>query len=207
MKKTLCILALVSAPLAAQSFEAGVTYNWNPSRTQSVDIGGSSSDIKADTWKAAGLRFGYSFMSFGPAELQGTAAYQSKNEQDVLVNGSNSSTGAKEEYSYWALGASVNWNFLVRLGVGLEYRSERLHFHQSGGGFDSSTTYGRPWLRAHAGYVFPMPVVKPFIGLQMGLPLTSNSFSAQDLSNGDVDKLNKGIAPKAEYGVYAGLRF
>jgi hypothetical protein len=199
-------------PLAAQSFEVGALYTWNPGKSNTVTLGGSSSDIKADTWKAAGLRFGYNFVSVGPMEFQGNATVQFNNKQDVTINGQSASApqSITDEYKYWAVGAAVNWNFLVRLGVGLEYRSERLHFNQSSGSvtqFDGSTTYGRPWIRGTAGFTIPAPVVKPFIGVEAAFPLTSSSLSAQDLMNSDINAVNKSLAPKAQYGIYAGIRF
>jgi hypothetical protein len=212
MRKTLALLALASAlPLAAQSFEVGALYTWNPSKAQTVSLGGPSTEIKADTWKAPGIRLGYNFVSVGPMEFQGNATIQFNNKQDVLVNGQSSPAGSiTEEYKYWAVGAAVNWNFLVRLGVGLEYRSEKLHFNQSFAGvtqFDGSTTYGRPWIRGTAGWTIPTPIVKPFIGIEAAFPLTSSSLTANDLINSDLDHLNKSIAPKAQYGIYAGVRF
>ncbi|HZU52976.1 MAG TPA: hypothetical protein VFF77_03715 [Holophagaceae bacterium] len=216
MKKTLVLLALASAlPLAAQSFEVGALYTWNPTKTQSADPLGPSMpiDMKVDTWKAAGLRFGYNFMSVGPLEVQGNATVQFNNSEDFnWSDGSSSIKVGTVDYKYWAVGAAVNWNFLVRLGVGLEYRSESLSSKYSAfvpSQYNTSTTYRRPWIRATAGYVFPSPIVKPFIGIEAAIPVTSTSFSSSDLSgtNPNFDKLNKSLAPKAQYGIYAGIRF
>lgn len=214
MRKTLALLALASAlPLAAQSFEAGVLYTWSPSKAQNFsDTGGTAFEIKADTWKAAGLRFGYNFVHIGPMEIQGNATMQFSNKQNVAlkVNGTAQPFGWQDEYKYWAVGAAVNWNFLVRLGVGLEYRSEKLNFTDGISPiYNKSTTYGRPWMRATAGFTIPAPVVKPFIGVEVGLPLTTTTVTYSDLSglSPDIDKLNKSLAPKAQYGIYAGVRF
>lgn len=213
MKKTLALLSLASAlPLAAQSFEVGALYTWNPSHANTVSVGGPASEIKADTWKAAGLRFGYNFVSVGPMEFQGNATVQFNNKQDLLVNGQSSPAPSSitEEYKYWAVGAAVNWNFLVRLGVGVEYRSERLHFNQSYAGvtqYDGSTTYGRPWIRGTAGFTIPAPFVKPFIGAEVAFPLATKSLTAEDLMTNNIDNLNKSLAPKAQYGLYVGIRF
>lgn len=216
MKKTLALLALASAlPLAAQSFEVGALYTWNPGKTESTSLFGPTStvDMKVDTWKAAGLRFGYNFLSVGPLEVQGNATLQFNNSQDFnWTEGGISTKVGTVDYKYWAVGAAVNWNFIVRLGVGLEYRSESLSSKYTNfipPQYNTSTTYGRPWLRATAGYVIPTPVVKPFIGIEAAVPVTSTSFSTSDLSgpNPNFDKLNKSLAPKAQYGIYAGVRF
>ena len=213
MKKTLALLAMASAlPLAAQSFEAGVLYTWSPTKTQTLTSGGFSEGIKADTYKAAGLRFGYNFVSIGPMEIQGNATMQFNNSQDISIklNGTSlPAAGLKEDYKYWAVGAAVNWNFLVRLGVGLEYRSESLKLTDPIDGVNPSTTYGRGWIRGTAGFTIPAPIVKPFIGAEVAFPLSTKSLSLSDLSSStsSFDNFNKSLAPKAQYGLYAGVRF
>ena len=214
MKKTLALLALASAlPLAAQSFEAGALYTWNPTKDQTLSVGSNSVGYKADTWKAAGLRFGYNFVSVGPMEFQGNATIQFNNTQDIAIkqNGAPVSTAGyvfNEEYKYWAVGAAVNWNFLMRLGVGLEYRSEQLHLNDSSDGYYHSTTYGRPWIRGTAGFSIPAPVVKPFIGAEVAFPLTTKTLNLSDVTPPvNLDNFNKSLAPKAQYGIYAGIRF
>ena len=213
MKKTFALLALASAlPLAAQSFEAGVLYTWSPGKAQDFSGGGNAFEIKADTWKAAGLRFGYNFVSVGPMEFQGNATVQFNNKQNLnlSVNGTNANAGWTEEYKYWAVGAAVNWNFLVRLGVGLEYRSEKLNFTDGlAPMYNGSATYNRPWIRGTVGFTIPAPVVKPFIGAEVAFPLTTTSVTYADIGglNPDIDKLNRSVAPKAQYGIYAGIRF
>jgi len=214
MKKTLALLALASAlPLAAQSFEVGALYTWNPGHEASLSPApGTSVSYKADTWKAAGLRFGYNFVSIGPMEFQGNATMQFNNTQDITakLNGVAMPTpGFTEEYKYWAVGAAVNWNFLVRLGVGLEYRSESLKLNDPFDGMNPSTTYGRGWIRGTAGFTIPVPVVKPFIGIEAAYPLSKKDLSLSDLSGPtpNFDNFNKSLAPKAQYGLYVGVRF
>ncbi|MBS1767718.1 MAG: hypothetical protein JST05_10010 [Acidobacteria bacterium] len=212
MKKTLALLALASAlPLAAQSFEVGALYTWSPTKAQTLTLGSNSKEIKADTFKAAGLRFGYNFVSIGPMEFQGNATMQFNNSQDITVkkNGTAQPTvGLKEDYKYWAVGAAVNWNFLVRLGVGLEYRSESLKLTDPIDGVNPSTTYGRGWIRGTAGFTIPAPFVKPFIGAEVAFPLSTKSLSLSDLTpSPNWDNFNKSMAPKAQYGIYAGIRF
>ena len=213
MKKTLALLAFASAlPLAAQSFEAGVLYTWNTPKSETVTVGSSSAEFKPDTWKAAGLRFGYNFYRNGAMEIQGNATIQFNNSQDLNVSqlGTTAKLGS-EDYKYWAIGAAVNWNMAVRVGVGLEYRSEGLKFADAlAPQYNGSTTYGRPWLRGTLGWNIPTGgPVTPFIGVEAGLPLTSTSLSYTDIagSNPDIDKLNKSLAPKGQYGIYAGVRF
>jgi hypothetical protein len=214
MKKTLALLALASAmPLAAQSFEVGALYTWNPGKSETINSGSGDIQLKADTWKAAGLRFGYNFFHNDMLEVQGNATIQFNNSQDINVSGGGSSAKlGTEDYKYWALGAAVNWtNMPVHVGVGLEYRSEKLAFaDQVAPQYNGSTTYGRPWLRGMLGWNIPTGgPATPFIGAEAGFPLTSTSLSYADIagSNPDIDKLNKSLAPKAQYGLYVGVRF
>ncbi|GLH71213.1 hypothetical protein GETHPA_27460 [Geothrix rubra] len=191
MKKLLLPLILV-APLAAQSFEVGL----NVSRQQypSITEIGLMKVEPQDKTVVAG-RFGYALVDLGPALFQVTAVYQPKVDTDVQVNGVTSSTQLGQEY--WGVGAMFNFKALVAVGAGVEYRSEKL----STPGL--STTYGRPWARVNAGYAFPSPLVKPFIGIEVAAPLTKKDYND---SLGSEDIL-KSLAPKLQVGVYGGIRF
>lgn len=191
MKKLLLPLILV-APLAAQSFEVGL----NVSRQQypSITEVGLMKVEPQDKTVVAG-RFGYALVDLGPALFQVTAVYQPKVDTDVQVNGVTSSTQLGQEY--WGVGAMFNFKALVAVGAGVEYRSEKL----STPGL--STTYGRPWARVNAGYAFPSPLVKPFIGIEVAAPLTKKDYND---SLGSEDIL-KSLAPKLQVGVYGGIRF
>lgn len=187
------VLALpLSLPLAAQSFEVGL----NISRQQYptiTELGTFRVEPQDKTVIAA--RFGYALVDLGPALFQATAAYQPKVDTDVKVNGATSPTQFGQEY--WGLGAMFNFKALVAVGAGVEYRSEKL----SAPGV--STTYGRPWARVNAGYAFPTPLVKPFIGLEVAAPLTKKDYSD---SLGSEDTM-KALAPKLQIGIYGGIRF
>jgi hypothetical protein len=83
----------------------------------------------------------------------------------------------------------------------VEYRSETLSATNS-----ISTTYGRPWGRVNAGLAFPTPFVKPFIGLEVAMPLTKTNPSATEYMTSDSTGL-KAHAPKLQLGIYGGIRF
>ncbi len=95
------------------------------------------------------------------------------------------------------MGAMFNFKALVAVGAGVEYRSEKIT------GPTTSTTYGRPWARVNAGYAFPTPLVKPFIGIEVAAPLTKKDYN-DSLSSEDT---LKAFAPKLQVGVYGGIRF
>jgi hypothetical protein len=190
MKRFLLPVLLV-APLAAQTFEVGlnVSRQQYPSHTSGLATGEPQ-----DKTVVAG-RFGYSFVDLGPALFQVTAAYQPKADTEFKVNGAN--TGVQLGQEYWGVGAMFNFKALVAVGAGVEYRSEKL----STPGL--STTYGRPWARVNAGYAFPTPLVKPFIGIEVAAPLVKKDYSD---SLGQEDAL-KSFAPKLQIGIYGGIRF
>lgn len=191
MKKFLLPLILV-APLAAQSFEVGL----NISRQQypSITKGGIFKVEPQDKTVVAG-RFGYSIVDLGPALFQVTAVYQPKVDTDVKVNGVTSPTQLGQEY--WGVGAMFNFKALVAVGAGVEYRSEKIT------GPSSSTTYGRPWARINAGYAFPTPLVKPFVGVEVAVPLVKKDYN-DSLSSSD---MLKSLAPNLQIGIYGGIRF
>lgn len=191
MKKFLLPLILV-APLAAQSFELGL----NVSRQQypSITESGIFKVQPQDKTVVAG-RFGYSILDLGPALFQVTAVYQPKVDTDVKVNGVTSSTQLGQEY--WGVGAMFNFKALVAVGAGIEYRSEKLSTP------GESATYGRPWARVNAGYAFPTPLVKPFIGVEVAVPLVKKDYN-DALSSSD---MLKSLAPKLQVGLYGGIRF
>ncbi len=191
MKKILLPLLFV-APLAAQSFEVGL----NVSRQQypSITEAGLMKVEPQDKTVVAG-RFGYALVDLGPALFQVTAVYQPKVDTDVKVNGATSAAQLGQEY--WGVGAMFNFKALVAVGAGVEYRSEKLSTP------GVSTTYGRPWARINAGYAFPTPLVKPFIGIEVAAPLTKKDYND---SLGTEDIL-KSLAPKLQVGVYGGIRF
>jgi hypothetical protein len=192
MKKLLLPLILV-APLAAQTFEVGLNISRQqyPSHTEL-----SSFRVEPQDKTVVAARFGYAIVDLGPALFQVTAAYQPKVDTEVEVNGSSAGM-EKMGHEYWGVGAMFNFKALVAVGAGVEYRSEKI----TNAGM--STTYGRPWARVNAGYAFPTPLVKPFIGIEVAAPLTkkdySDSLGAEDLM--------KSFAPQFQVGVYGGIRF
>lgn len=190
MRRLLLPLVLM-APLAAQTFEVGL----NISRQQypsNTELGVFKVEPQDKTVVAA--RFGYALVDFGPALFQVTAAYQPKVDTDVKANGVTQFQAGQE---YWGVGAMFNFKAVVAVGAGVEYRSEKL---SSPG---TSATYGRPWARVNAGFAFPTPLVKPFIGVEVAAPLVKKDYSD---TLGSEDAL-KALAPKLQIGVYGGIRF
>ena len=191
MKKRALVLPLLCMlPLSAQSYEAGLFVGQQSFK--SISGGGVVASESSKT--VIGARVGYALVDMGPALLQVTAGYQPKVTTTMTSNQFGS-----QDYSagHYSLGLMANFKALVAVGAGLEYRSETLSTSAV------STTYGRPWARANAGMAFPTPFVKPFVGLEVSLPLTSKSL---DTSFTNTDLL-QAAAPKLEVGLYGGIRF
>lgn len=194
MKKLMMACVLVAAPLAAQDFEAGVFLGQQS--LDSVTISGSKTEPKAKF--VAGARVGYSLLDLGPALLQVTAGYQPKTSSEVEVNG-HTVSGSKYEHQHYSVGAMFNFKAFVAVGAGVEYRFEKLEAPAG------DTTYNRPWARANIGVAFPTPLVKPFVGLEVALPLLTKSVDGS--TSASVSDRLKSIAPKFQVGLYAGIRF
>ena len=193
--KRLILAALVAGlPLAAQSWEVGVFAGQQSYK--SIDAFGASVEPKSQT--ILGARLGYSVVDMGPALFQLTAGFQPKTEAKLELNGVD--TGDKFKHQHLSVGAMFNFKAVVAVGAGIEYRFEKLNITNSG---LSDTSFNRPWLRANLGYAVPSPLVKPFFGLEVAVPLTSKSF---DAAASDEDNL-KAFAPKLQIGLYAGIRF
>ncbi len=163
---------------------------------KSIDAFGMSAEPKSKT--VLGARVGYSVVDLGPALFQLTGGFQPKTDSTIEINGTNA--GDKFQHQHMSVGAMFNFKAGVAFGAGIEYRFETLNITGSG---ISDTSYNRPWLRANLGYAIPSPVVKPFIGLEVALPLMSKSFST---TASDEDNM-KAFAPKLQIGLYAGIRF
>ena len=216
MRKILTLLVLASAlPLVAQDFEVSALYTWNKPKSGTFTGGSTNFDFTPDTWKAAGLRFGYTFAKVGITEFQGNATLQFNNTQDYIikVNGTTVTVPpgyhVTEGYKYWAVGAAASWTLPVRLTAGLEYRSEKLEFDGSTVGWNNnSVTYGRIWLRGNVGYDFKnSSPVTPFVAAEFAFPLTSTSPDYNQLNANNFESLSKGVAPKSQYGINFGIRF
>ena len=194
MRKIILAALVVGAPLAAQSWELGLFAGQQSYK--SIDAFGGSVQPKSKT--VLGARVGYSVVDLGPALFQLTAGFQPKTDATLEANGTD--VGSKFQHQHMSVGAMFNFKAGVAFGAGIEYRFEKLNVVDSG---LSDTSYNRPWLRANVGYALPSPIVKPFFGLEVALPLTSKSFSA---TASDEDNM-KAFAPKLQIGLYGGIRF
>jgi hypothetical protein len=209
MKKTTLLLALASLPLAAQSWEVGAFVGQqNYDKFSYADVTLGTVEAQPDHKTVGALRLGYHFLDAGSALLQVTAAYQFKASSEVTFKVPSAGIGSlgigvNLDHSATSLGVMVDFKTAVALGVGLDYRWDKLEGTFQGLG--SSTTYGRPWARFTVGYVFPSSGLKPFLGLETAIALSTKSIGMGGPSS-DEEAL-KGLAPKLQFGLYGGVRF
>jgi len=195
----IALTVLCGCPLAAQAYEVGLFVGQQSYPSPHVDVApGTTKQVYATDQVVYGARFGYTLTDLGPASFQLTAGLQPEFKSTLTASISGVPVPGEGELkqSFWSAGAMFNFKALVAVGAGLEFRSERLS--ETG----DSTTYNRVWARVNAGYAFPTPAVKPFIGVEAVFPLstTDNNFST-------TADLLKSLAPRSQVGVYAGIRF
>ncbi|HET8900590.1 MAG TPA: hypothetical protein VFM84_01525 [Holophagaceae bacterium] len=201
MKKLALALALASLPACAQDFEAGVFLGQNTYKSQTI----LGTELKPETKTVAAARLGFSIVDLGPALFEFTVGYQPKAKTAMDANGAN--TGLDYGDQYWSAGLMFNFKAFVAVGAGVEYRGEKLTLE--GPGLNQSTNYGRPWARVNVGFSFPLPIVKPFVGVEAAMPLASTSAPANYGygPGADTDASLKSHAPSFQVGVYGGIRF
>lgn len=196
-RQALALGVLLAAPLGAQSFEVGLFLGQQqyPSQSYSGHGPAPGGTVDTDSQTVYGLRFGYTVTDLGLTTFQLTAGFQPESSTPVY-------TGAELKESHWSLGGMFNFKTLVAMGVGLEYRLERLS--ENAYGSNLSTTENRIWARLNAGYVIPGPVAKLFLGAEVAFPFTTSTNQQFSPFNPDTFKA---LAPKNQFGLYAGLRF
>jgi len=206
MKKAIALALVLGAPLAAQSFEVGLFLGQQQYPSIHSDVApGTTLQMETDSKTVFAARFGYTVVDLGPALFQLTAGFQP--EAKATVKGSLPGFPTVEvgefKENHWSAGAMFNFKAFVAVGAGLEFRSEKLTGEFSGS--SDSTTYNRVWARVNVGFAIPSPVLKPFVGLEAAFPLTTKS-SGVDASASNAEIL-KAMAPKSQFGLYAGIRF
>lgn len=158
-------------------------------------------DFDAAKPSGYGIRGAYTVLDLKAAEVGVTATYHPACRTDLIVNGTN---GGRFGEEYLAIGAQVDWKFLVNLHAGVDLRRERLTTESTPGIGDGSTTYTRPWIRAGIGYSIPSPAVSPFVRLEVAVPTTRPSGLG---TNPSADAFRKAMASRYQVGLYGGIRF
>lgn len=194
LRTRVLIIAFAPCLLPLSAGELGLLYTKQFGKAQT--IAGADKYDAVDT-ASVGLRGGISVVDFKVVEFSFTGTYQPKAEQDLVFNGARL---GKYGVSYAALGAQLDWKLLLNLNAGVEMRRETLSWDLANGEKNESTLT-RPWARAGIGFSVPLPVVSPFIRLEVAIPLSKEDRTSTP------DSIRKALAPQLQAGLYAGIRF
>ncbi|MCE1229504.1 MAG: hypothetical protein LWX11_08475 [Firmicutes bacterium] len=146
-----------------------------------------------------GIRGAWTVVDFKVAELGLTASYRPKAQEDLIWQGTKIGKVGTE---YAALGAQVDWKFLVNLHVGLDFRQEKITSEITAlTNSKATTTLTRPWLRAGLGFSIPTPAVSPFVRFEVAMAATKED------KTDTPDNIRKALAPQYEVALYGGIRF
>ena len=194
LRTRVLIIAFAPCLLPLSAGELGLLYTKQFGKAQT--IAGADKYDAVDT-ASVGLRGGISVVDFKVVEFSFTGTYQPKAEHDLVFNGARL---GKYGVSYAALGAQLDWKLLLNLNAGVEMRRETLSWDLANGEKNESTLT-RPWARAGIGFSVPLPVVSPFIRLEVAIPLSKEDRTSTP------DSIRKALAPQLQAGLYAGIRF
>ena len=188
------VIAFAVCVVPFSAGELGLLYTKQFGKAQTIH--GTDKYDAVDTANI-GLRGSFSVVDLRVVEFSFTGTYQPKAEQDLIRNGANF---GKYGVGYAALGAQVDWKLLLNLNAGVEMRRETLSWDLGALGKDESTLT-RPWARAGIGFSVPLPVVSPFVRLEVAVPLNKEDRTSTP------DSIRKALAPQLQVGLYAGIRF
>ena len=171
---------------AAQVLLAGNSLGENPGSYAAVSPTG------------AGVRLGYTLLNLEVLELGVVATYHPSVQGNLKLNGTQLGTYSNQ---YEALGVQADWTFLLNIHAGVEMRSEKLTANFTTPVANATETFTRPWMNAGLGLSLPLPILKPFVRLEVAVPMKkeSNPVSSTDFV--------KAMAPSLQVSLYGGIRF
>jgi len=192
--------AFASMTVHAGDLEVGILADKQVGKAQALTA--ATGGMKAGNYDSVGptgigFRAAYTFLDLKVAGLGAAVTYHPKAEGDLKLAGA---TLGKYGHEYSSVGLQADWKFLINLNAGIDYRFEKLTTSLNGGAAES-TTLGRPWVRAGVGFSAPLPVVSPFVRLEVAAPLST---PAKGDGN---DEFRKAMAPSFQVSLYGGIRF
>lgn len=202
MKKILAPAILTCAlGAAAQAGEVGLLLDRQFGKDQTVQGSTGSGTIGAIQPNGVGVRLGLSLLDLKFAEIGAALTYHPKSKDDLKAISSSIPLPAGATYGseYIALGAQVDWKTFINFHAGLDIRQEKYTTELSGA--SNSTTQTRPWIKAGVGFSFPLPVLSPFVRLEVAAPFTKSSKTETG------DDLRKALAAQYQVALYGGVRF
>ena len=205
MKKTfvagLVLLGMSSLPVSAG--EVGLLVDKQVGAAQILAAGNSLNatpgSYAAVSPTGAGVRLGYTLLNLEVLELGVIATYHPSVQGNLKLGGVQLGTYSNQ---YEALGIQADWTFLLNIHAGVEMRSEKVTANfTSPVVVSASETLTRPWVNAGLGLSLPLPILKPFVRLEVAAPMqkTTNPLSSTDFV--------KAMAPSLQVSLYGGIRF
>lgn len=152
----------------------------------------------AGSLSGTGIRVGTTFIDLKVLSVGVNATWHPKSEQDLNLNGARI---GKYGAQYIALGAGLDWKLLLNLHAGVEFRRETYSADFPAWGSLGSTSLTRPWAKVGVGFSVPLPLVSPFVRLELAMPTTKTDKTSTP------DDLRQALAPQAQVAIYAGVRF
>lgn len=197
------LVPMLALPAAGGELGLLLDKQFGKAQTVAAGIGGATLAGKVDAIGPTGLgiRAGISLLDLKVAELGLTATYHPKAEGDFEVSGTKYGKLGTE---YIAIGAQVDWKFLVNLHAGVDLRREKYtlsDFEGANAGLNGDNTVTRPWIKAGIGFSVPTPLVSPFFRLEVAMATTKED------KKDSADNLRKALAPEYQIGLYGGIRF
>lgn len=188
------IIACAVCAIPSSAGELGLLYTKQFGKAQAI----GNQEYKAVDTATAGIRAGFSVVDLKVVEFSFTGTYQPKAEQDLTLNGAKL---GRYGVGYAAVGVQVDWKLLLNLNAGVEMRRETLSWDLVTPLGKAESTLNRPWARAGIGFSIPLPVVSPFVRLEVAMPLSKEDRTSTP------DSIRKALAPQLQAGLYAGIRF
>jgi hypothetical protein len=203
MKKTIVagLVLLGISSLPASAGEVGLMVDKQIGTVQAVQAGNGLSGGMAGSFEAVsptgvGVRLGYTLLNLEVLELGVIGTYHPSVHSNLVLPGLPTGTYTNQ---YAAIGIQADWTFLLNLHAGMEYRAEKLT--ASINNVTDSVDYYRPWMNAGIGLSLPLPVVKPFVRLEVAVPMTKQTGTTTSTD------LIKALAPSLQVSLYGGIRF
>lgn len=196
----LCTAAILAGLPAAASGELGILLDRQMTKAQTVLVAQTAVNGKYEAGNLSGLGFrvGASFLDVGIMAVGVNATFHPKSEDDLTLNGAKL---GKYGVQYYAVGAGLDWKLLLNLHAGVELRHETYSADFPAWGSLGSTTQTRPWVKFGIGFSMPLPVISPFVRLEVAFPSTKND------KTGTPSDLRQALAPSAQVAIYGGIRF
>lgn len=212
MKLTPALLTLAVLPALKAD---GLDVELRLSRLEHPSVHGTDGSVtfqaSPDASTALNLRFAHALTPWAKGTLKGYAAIHALETTSFQAGWGNfwyREGELKFRNEGFSLGLQNVWGQRWELGLSAEVRYE--HFQMVGGQAETSSLL-RPWMHVSIGRPFPQAPFHPFVGLEVGAPLTSRREARMTLFNGtpvpDSASWMRAMAPTSEVSLVCGIRY